>query len=80
MLEIVDFMKKLRSQFAFDAHQIMEKNSVQFTFSGDLSNDLIKMLLAIAKNNINIKSLMIKIYHIINECLDNLKKHSIQDT
>lgn len=73
-------MSKISSQFAYETHQLMEEGSVKLSFSGDFNPDLITMLLLMAKNNIGARSVMKKIYNVMIECLENLTKHSMQDS
>jgi len=58
----------------------MEDNSVKLSFSGDFNPDLITMLLLLTKNNIGARSVMKKIFNVMIECLENLTKHSLQNT
>ncbi len=69
----------INSQFAFETHQMMDKTSINLSFSGEFSSDLVTMLLLMAKSNIRGRSVMKKIYKIMIEGLDNLTKHSLKD-
>lgn len=71
-------MEPTSSKFAFDTHQIMEKNSVKLSFSGDFSSDLITVMLLMAKKNIGTRNVMKKVYNIMIECLENLTKHALR--
>ena len=70
-------MKRLNSQFAYDTHQLMDVKSVNLSFAGEFSPDLISVLLYTAKSTIGGQSIMKKIYNIMIECLENLMKHAL---
>ena len=69
---------KYSSQFAYDTHQLMESSTVRLFFSGEFSSDLITVLLLMAKSNIGGRSVMKKLYIMI-ECLENLTKHAYKN-
>ena len=71
-------MENINSQFAFETHQMMDKTSINLSFAGEFSSDLVTMLLLMAKSNIRGRSVMKKIYKIMIEGLDNLTKHSLK--
>lgn len=71
--------ERINSQFAYETHQLMEENSVQLSFSGEFSPDLITVLLLMAKSNIGGRSIMKKVYNIMIESLENLTKHALRD-
>jgi hypothetical protein len=55
----------------------MNDKSVNLTFSGDFSHDLVSVLLVLAKNTVGSRRVMKKIYKIMTESLENLTKHSL---
>jgi hypothetical protein len=55
----------------------MKDKSVNLTFAGDFSHDLVSVLLVLAKNTVGSRRVMKKIYKIMTESLENLTKHSL---
>ena len=58
-------MNNFNSQFAYDTHELMKDKSVNLTFAGDFSHDLVSVLLVLAKNTVGSRRVMKKIYKIM---------------
>lgn len=64
------------SDFAYNIHQIMEKEAIHLCYTGEFTPELINVLLLMAKKNVNERGVLKKVYNIMIESLENLTRHA----
>lgn len=69
----------ISSDFAYNIHQIMEKESIHLCYSGEFTPELINVLLMMAKKNVDERGVLKKVYNIMIESLENLTRHATQN-
>lgn len=56
----------------------MEEHSVRLSFTGEFTNELISVLLGMAKGTVKMGTLQKKVYNIMIESLENLVRHAVK--
>ena len=68
-------MLNLPKDFAYNINKTMEQHSIRLSFTGEFTNELITVLLGMAKGASKMGSFQKKVYNIMIETLENLVRH-----
>ncbi len=69
-------MLDLPKNFAYNINKTMEQHSIRLSFTGEFTNELISVLLGMAKGTVKMGTFQKKVYNIMIESLENLVRHA----
>jgi hypothetical protein len=69
-------MLNLPKNFAYNINKTMEQHSIRLSFTGEFTNELISVLLGMAKGTVKMGAFQKKVYNIMIESLENLVRHA----